>query len=98
MTRNMKDNIITWGGNGLLYALAAIQANEVLQWVELGLSIALTIVLIVYRLWRWYKEAKKDGKISADELKEAIDIAQEGAEAIKEQLDKGKEDRHGDND
>lgn len=95
----MKDNVLVAGGNILQYVLAAIQANEILQWVELGLSILTTLILIAHRLWVWHKEAKADGKITADELKEAIDIAQEGAEAIKEQLDKGKEDRKdGDND
>lgn len=88
MNSAMKDNIISWGGNGLMYVMAAIQANEVLQWVQLGLSIAMTVFLLVYRIWRWYKEAKKDGKITEEELKEAIDIAQEGAEALKEDLDK----------
>lgn len=105
MSNNMKDNIISWGGNGLMYVLAAVQANQIFQWVQLGLSIAMTIVLMVYRIWKWYKEAKADGRITEEEIKEAIDIAQEGAEALKEDLDKaeklideGKGGKDGDND
>ena len=38
-----------------------------------------------------HKNAKKDGKIDKEEVKEAIDILQDGGEKIKEALDDKKE-------
>lgn len=73
---DMKE-IGTIAGNGLTYILAAIQSNEILQWIEFGLSIAVSCILLAYRVWRWYKEAKKDGKITPDELKQLADEVEE---------------------
>lgn len=89
----MKDkNLLIWAGNGVGYVFTAIQTNEVFQIIELCFSVALTILLIVYRIWKWYEEAKKDGKITADEVKEGIDILVDGTEEIKNQID-GKENK-----
>ena len=85
----MKDkNLLIWAGNGLTYVLSAIQTDEVFQIVEFALSIVLTFVLIAYRLWKWYKEAKADGKITADEIKDGLDIVNDGVNEIKDKLDK----------
>ena len=85
----MKEEVILFGGNGLGYVLSAIQQNETFQIIEFVLSAILTCVLIAFRLWKWWKEAKKDGKIDANEVQDAIDILEEG----KKELDhKDKED------
>ena len=73
----MKDNAILIGGNVFTYILTALQTNEVFQIIELILSIILTLLLIVFRLWKWFKEAKKDGKITSDELDQAIGIIED---------------------
>ena len=73
----MKDNAILIGGNVFTYVLTALQTNEVFQIIELILSIILTLLLIVFRLWKWFKEAKKDGKITSDELDQAIGIVED---------------------
>ena len=67
-------------GNGLTYVLAALQQNEALQIIEFVLSAVLTVVILAYRLWKWFKEAKKDGKITKDELDEAGKIIEEETE------------------
>ena len=85
----MKEEVILFGGNGLGYVLSAIQSNETFQIIEFVLSAILTCVLIAFRLWKWWKEAKKDGKIDANEVQDAIDILEEGK---KELNPKDKED------
>lgn len=67
-------NYVPEAFNGLTYVVAVAQTNEVFQWIELGFSILTSVVLIAYRLWKWYKSAKADGKITKDELKEGIKI------------------------
>ena len=74
----MKDNAILIGGNAIGYVLTALQTNEVFQLIELILSVILTSLLIVFRLWKWFKDAKRDGKITSDEIQEAIDIIEDG--------------------
>lgn len=70
-------------GNGFTYVLAAIQTNEILQYIEFGLSILVTLVLLVYRVWHWYEEAKKDGKITAEEIKQLGDEIEKSKEDLK---------------
>ena len=65
----------------------AIQPNEVLQTISLIITILGGIITIVFALIGWYQRAKQDGKIDKDEIKEAIDILQEGGENIKNALD-----------
>lgn len=73
----MNKEIPTMVGNGLTYILAAIQQNEVLQIIEFVFSAVLTIVILVYRIWHWWKEAKKDGKITEEELNELGEIIED---------------------
>lgn len=63
--------------NGFQYVLTAIQDNEVLQIIEFIVSILTSIVLIVCRIWKWYRDAKKDGKITKEEIDELANITEE---------------------
>lgn len=65
----------------------AIQPNEILQTISLIITILGGIITIVFALLSWWQRAKRDGKIDKDEIKEAIDILQEGGENIKDALD-----------
>lgn len=64
-------------GNGLTYVLAALQNNEVLQIIEFIFSAVLTLVILGYRIWKWVREATKDGKITDEELDELGNIIDE---------------------
>ena len=80
----MKINeLVSWPINAFTYALAYIQANEVMQIIEFSFAIFTSIVLLGYRIYVWYKEAKSDGKITHDEIKEGINIIANGVEDIK---------------
>lgn len=73
-------------GNVCTYVLAAFQQNEILQIAEFVLSALLSLIIIAYRVWHWYKEAKKDGKIDEkeiDELGKIIEDAKKDSEEIK---------------
>lgn len=67
---------------------------DVQQWLTI-VSTIITIVggiitLIVIPLIAWYKKAKEDGKIDKDEIKEGIDIVQNGIDELKDKKEKDK--------
>ena len=90
----MKNNYTTEALNVFQYLATALQDNPVLKWVQLGLSILTSVILIGYRLWKWYREAKKDGKIDDKEIEDGIEILSDGLEDINKSLDDkdGKDD------
>ena len=93
----MKNNYMTEVLNVFQYLATALQENPVLKWVQLGLSILTSVILIGYRLWKWYREAKKDGKIDDKEIDEGFEILNDGLEDINNSLDDkdGKDDKNG---
>lgn len=60
--------------NGGQYILTAVQTNEVLQIVELILSILTTLFILGVNVWTWWKKASADGKIDKEELDELQNI------------------------
>lgn len=81
--------------NAFTYAIAFMQANETFQIIELALSIATSVVLIAYRLWKWYRAAKADGKITRDEVKQGLDLIIEGKDEIADKIE-GRKNVHED--
>ena len=55
-------------GTAIETVLAACQTNEVLKAIQIVLSIITFLVTLAYTVWKWYKNAKKDGKITKDEV------------------------------
>lgn len=89
------------GTVGTCISAIAIDVNN-LQSIESIVGIVCTtlgaivtiISAIVIPLIRWYKEAKKDGKITADEVEKAATIVKDGTEEVKKNLEnKDKEDK-----
>lgn len=66
-----------------------MQTNELLQTISLVITIIGSIITIVMALVSWYKNAKKDGVITKDEMKDGIDIVVNGGKEIKDKIDKG---------
>lgn len=91
------DTKILIGGNVFQYLFTLLQTNQVFQYIELGLAIATSVVLLAYRLWKWYKEAKADGKITKEEIKEGVDIIKEGVDEITQTIEEHKEKENKDN-
>ena len=91
----MKKELIGGSIGTLLSATGtAIQPNEVLQIISLIITIIGGLITTGFALWSWWNKAKQDGKIDKEEVKEAIDILQEGGEEIKNALDDKKKGDH----
>ena len=81
------DEIVGFGGTIFGGVMTAIQANEVLQVIQAILTVVGLLITISYTIWKWYRKAKADGKITEDEVDELM-----------EDLNKVKEDKKdGDN-
>ena len=91
--KDMKELLAGTGATILSATGAAIQTDEVLRIVSLIITILGAIIsMLVLPLLTWYKNAKRDGKITKDEIKEGIDTLQEGIEGVKDALDDKKGD------
>ena len=44
------------------------QTNELFQLIQIIIGCVSGAVVLAYTIWRWYKNAKKDGKITEDEV------------------------------
>lgn len=89
--KNVNELVLGVIGTSTSAVGTAIQTNEVLQTISLIITILGGIVsLIVIPILTWYKNAKKDGKITVDEIEEGAKTLQEGIEGTKELLDKNK--------
>ena len=88
----MKNELITGAfGTTLGIVGTATQTNEILETISLIITICGAIVsFVVVPLLNWYQKAKKDGKITSDELKEGIETLSNGIEKAKESTDNGK--------
>lgn len=86
----MKDNLIYGSIGTVLSAIGTgLQTNEVLETISLIITIiGGLITFIITPLISWYKKSKDDdGKISNDEIQEAVKIITNGSKEIKEQVD-----------
>ena len=81
---NMKNDALAIGGNAFGYVLAIFQSNEVWEIISFALAILSSCVIIAYKVWQWYREAKKDGKITPDEVATLIDDVGGDVENIKQ--------------
>ena len=71
----------------------ASQTNEVLSNISLIITIVGAIITTTMAIINWRKNAKKDGKITKEELDEAKDIIMGGAETLKEIKEDKKEEK-----
>ena len=85
----MKRELIGGAVGTLLSATGtALQTQEVLQIISLCITILGAIIsMIILPLLTWYKNAKKDGKITEDAIKEGAETLKEGIEGVKQTLD-----------
>lgn len=83
-------NEYIYGGVGVATSAAgtALQTNDVLQTISLVITIIGGLITFVFvPLYNWYKNAKKDGKITKEELKDGVEIAVDGAKKFKDQIE-----------
>lgn len=81
---------LTGGLTGALVSLAGMNLETAEHWVNIGCAIVGVVIAIisglVIPLIRWYKQAKQDGKIDADEIEDAIEIAKDGLTEIEKNI------------
>lgn len=83
-------------GTALSAVGTGLQPNEILETISLVITIIGGIItFIVMPLITWYKNAKKDGKIDANELEEGVKIVIDGSEKIKGQVEDKDEKKEG---
>ena len=71
-----------------------LQSNELLQTISLVITILGGIITILMALTKWWKDTKKDGKITKEELQEGGKIVKDNIEDLLEDLTKeDKEDK-----
>lgn len=68
--------------------LASIQIDDVLKYVNIALAILSTLVALAFTLFKWFKEAKKDGKITPDEVIDAVNKVGDIVDDAKSTIDK----------
>lgn len=81
------DEYILGGVNACQYAAVFVQVDTVFKWIQLGLALVCSIVLLAYRIWRWHKDASKDGKIDKEEIDQLVETIKNGVEEIKSDVD-----------
>lgn len=62
--------------------LTALQTDEVFRWIGFILTLLSALLGIIYRIWHWYDEAKKDGKIDSVEIDEFGKIVKDSVDEI----------------
>lgn len=93
----MKDrNIGSWIGNACATVFTALQTDTIFQIISGVLTVISILVSLSFSIYNWHKEAKKDGKISKEELAELIQIAKDKGEELEDVLNQFvEEDKNG---
>lgn len=68
----MKKDIVCWIGTPIGTICTALQTNQIMQYISLALTIISTSVALAFTIWKWWRKAKQDGKITEDEVDEII--------------------------
>lgn len=68
--------------------VAYLQENQIAQISLYVVSIVCAIVELAYRIFKWWKEAKADGKIDKKEIEELVEIGEDAIEKTKDIIDK----------
>lgn len=69
----MKQNIIDTIALVIGTTFTLTQTNELFRLISFILTSLSALLILVSKVIEWYHKAKKDGKITADEIKELID-------------------------
>ena len=80
-------SLLEWMGCGVATVLTAIQTEHVFQIISLVLTCLATLVTIAFTIYKWYKKATEDGKVTKEELDELGNIIVNGAEEVKDKTE-----------
>ena len=68
--------------------LTLTQTDEIFRIISLVLTIISALVVLAKNIYDWYIKAKKDGKIDSTEIKEGLDIIENGIHDVKDKINK----------
>lgn len=77
----------SWIGTTLMAIFAGVTADFIVT----ILAIISGCISIAFTVWRWYRSAKADGKITKEEIDELIDDISEDAKDVVEKIDEIKD-------
>lgn len=82
-----KTEVVGYSGTAVETALAVTQANELLQVIQIVLSIIAFVVTISYTVYKWYKKVKDEDSDGGSNITkvEIEDLIHELKEEIKEE-------------
>ena len=66
-------NGASYGADILGAVFTAVQTDATLQIISLVMTIIATAFSIAFTVYKWWKSAKADGKITKDEIDELLD-------------------------
>lgn len=64
------EELLMSGGTMVCLTNTVTQPNQAMQTVNMIITIVVGVVTLAYTIFKWYKKAKEDGKITVDEIKE----------------------------
>ena len=84
---NKSTSLLTLGLNAVAFISTGVQPDEVLQWVSLAVTLIATIASLALTIWKWVIAAKKDGKITPEEIDDLQEIIKPFTKEEKEEND-----------
>lgn len=64
----MKDSAKAIGGSCLTWVTTIAQTNEIFQLIQIILASIVSVVTIAFIIYKWWKSATADGKITKEEI------------------------------
>lgn len=86
----MKETRIDYILDGVVLTSAAASIEQTIQIVLLVLGCVSSAISIAYTIYKWWKKAKADGKITKEEIKEGVDLLQNEVENLDDKLKRRK--------
>lgn len=91
----MKDNILEILSIGVQATFTAVQSDEILRRISFAITLISFIITLSCNIYKWWRNSKKDGKITMDEVDELVDIVKDGSDTISNITKEDKNDTRG---
>lgn len=91
----MKDNILEILSIGVQATFTAVQTDEILRRISFAITLISFIITLSCNIYKWWRNSKKDGKITMDEVDELVDIVKDGSDSLSNITKEDKNDTRG---
>ena len=85
----MKDNLLEILSIGVQATFTAIQSDEILRRISFAITLISFIITLSCNIYKWWRNSKKDGKITMDEVDELVDIVKDGSDTLTNTIKEG---------